>query len=98
MARIEISHWPAEPACVTVSKPHKEKATGHGQGRDATPDRHRHLGEGPPEDRGRTLAPARGQLRALSQDAQLPLEREGPDVPDAARDVRGAVQRAVDRA
>ena len=42
----------------------------------------------------RPVAPARRHLHAVREDPQLPLERDGTDVPDAAHHVRRAVSGA----
>ena len=75
-----------------------KKNTAGRQRRRRTADRHRHQGQGSREDRAGPVARARRHLLAVSQDAQLPLERGRSDVQHAASHVHGPVHRAVERA
>src|SRR5690606_18686988 len=47
-------------------------------------NQHRHERRGTACGRGQVVAPAGGFVHALPEDAQLSLERDRPDVPDAA--------------
>src|SRR5688572_6405604 len=71
----------------------------HGQceiHKPAVADRYRHLRGRPTADCARPVTTPRRQLHALSEDAQLSLERHRADVQYAASDVREAVHGAGD--
>ena len=86
------------PPTQNLEKNHGKEQTQNGTGGNAACRHpHRHQRERPQRHQRRLVTSAGRHLHALPDHAQLPLERDRADVQLAARDVHGAVHRAVER-